>query len=97
MDEFAHGSPALKNLLRTSWRSLIVAAIANARHYFTPAFVRDIETTAQFRFGFLARRHKRVSRRKGLYTNVFDILSESGEETPSSHQGDFCAHEPAAV
>jgi|SRR5580658_2360275 len=80
MDEFAHGSPALKNLLRTSWRSLIVAAIANAREFFTPAFVRQIETTAQFRFSFLAWRHKQVSRRNGLYANVFDILSEAKEE-----------------
>jgi hypothetical protein len=82
MDEFAHGSPALKNLLRKSWRSLIVAAIANAREFFTPALVREIETTAQFRFSFLARRHKRVSRRNGLYANVFDILSESSEDGP---------------
>ncbi|HTW82231.1 MAG TPA: hypothetical protein VME23_21980 [Terracidiphilus sp.] len=80
MDQFAHGSYALKNLLRTSWRSLIVAAIANAREFFTPAFVRQIETTAQFRFGFLAKRHQRVSRCNGLYANVFDILSESKEE-----------------
>jgi hypothetical protein len=42
--------------------------------------VRQIETTAQFRFGFLAKRHQRVSRRNGLYKNVFDILSESKED-----------------
>jgi hypothetical protein len=80
MDEFAHGSPALKNLLRTSWRSLIVAAIANAREFFTPEFVRELESTAQFGFNFLAKRHKHVSRRRGLYANVFDILSESSED-----------------
>ncbi|HUB52630.1 MAG TPA: hypothetical protein VL986_10800 [Terracidiphilus sp.] len=89
MDEFAHGSPALKNLLRTSWRSLIVAAIANAREFFTPAFVREIETTTQFRFSFLAKRHKRVSRRNGLYTNVFEILSEAKEEEPVE-SGQLC-------
>jgi len=90
MDEFAHGSPVLKNLLRTSWRSLIVGAIANEREFFTPEFVREIEVTAQFRFSFLAARHKRVSRRNGLYVNVFDILSESGEEAPVA-QGQLCA------
>jgi hypothetical protein len=90
MEEFAHGSPALKNLLRTSWRSLIVAAIANAQRFFTPGFVRDIETTAQFRFSFLARRHKRVSRRNGLYANVFDILSETNEAAPV-HRSALCA------
>jgi hypothetical protein len=82
MDEFAHGSPALKNLLRTSWRSLIVAAIANARAYFSPEFVRELQSTTQFGFSFLAKRHKHVSRRKGLYGNVFDILSESDEDAP---------------
>ncbi|MGP8252946.1 MAG: hypothetical protein ACLQHF_13005 [Terracidiphilus sp.] len=90
MDQFAHGSPALKNLLRTSWRSLIVAAIANAREFFTPAFVREIETTSQFRFSFLARRHKRVNRRKGLYANVFDILSESQDQA-TEVRGAVCA------
>jgi hypothetical protein len=96
MDEFAHGSPALKNLLRTSWRSLIIGAIANAREFFTPEFVREIESTAQFRFSFLAKRHKHVSRRKGLYANVFDILSESNEDAPA-HRGALCAEAPAAV
>lgn len=96
MDEFAHGSPALKNLLRTSWRSLIIAAIANARAFFTLDFVREIETTAQFRFSFLAQRHKRVSRRKGLYANVFDIMSESGEDAPA-HRGELCAEASAVV
>ncbi|MGD0910932.1 MAG: hypothetical protein ABR928_03505 [Terracidiphilus sp.] len=96
MDEFAEGSPALKNLLRTSWRSLIIAAIANAREFFTPAFVREIETTAQFRFSFLARRHKHVSRRKGLYANVFEILSESCEDAPVSKVA-LCEEVSAAV
>jgi hypothetical protein len=96
MDGFTHGAPALKNLLRTSWRSLIVASIANAREFFTPAFVREIESTAQFRFNFLARRHKHVSRRKGLYAEVFDILSEFEEETPAVH-GEMRAQAPAAV
>lgn len=90
MNDFAHGSPALKNLLRTSWRSLIIGAIANAREFFTPEFVREIETTAQFRFSFLARRHRHVSRRKGLYANVFDILSESSEEAELT-QPQLCA------
>ena len=90
MNEFTHGSPALKNLLRTSWRSLIVGAIANAREFFTPEFVREIEVTAQFRFRFLAKRHKRVSRRNGLYVNVFDILSESNEDAPIA-RGELCA------
>jgi hypothetical protein len=94
MDEFAHGSPTLKNLLRSSWRSLIVAAIANAHEYFTPAFVREIEATAQFRFSFLAKRHKRVGRRNGLYANVFDILSESNEDAPE-HTGALCAEASA--
>ncbi len=96
MDEFAHGSAALKDLLRTSWRSLIIAAIANAREFFTTAFVREIETTSQFRFSFLARRHKRVNRRRGLYANVFDILSETREDAPAP-RGALCAEASAGV
>lgn len=96
MDDFAHGSPALKNLLRTSWRSLIIAAIANSRELFTSEFVREMESTSQFRFSFLAKRHKRVSRRNGLYANVFDILSELSEDAPE-HSGAIGEEVPAAV
>ncbi len=96
MDQFAHGSPALKNLLRNSWRSLIIAAIANGREFFAPGFVREIEATAQFRFDFLAKRQRRVSRRNGLYANVFDIMSESEDGAPEV-RGALCAETPAAV
>jgi hypothetical protein len=96
MDEFAQGSPVLKNLLRTSWRSLIVAAIANAREFYTPAFVRELESTAQFSFSFLAKRHKHVRRRNGLYADVFEIMSEVNGDAPA-HRGALCAEAPAAV
>ena len=91
MDEFPNGSPALKDLLRTSWRSLIVGAIANARPFFTRSFLGHIETTSQFRFGFLARRHKRVNRRAGLYSNVFEIMCEAPHNQHAAVSEALCA------
>ena len=68
------GSATLKNLLRMSWRSLIVAAAANATEFFSPAFLRELERSSPFRFAFLQARHKKLSSSRGLYVAVFNAL-----------------------
>ncbi len=70
------GSGPLKNLLRMSWRSLIVAAVANAREFFSPAFPGELERSSPFRFAFLQARSKKLASRRGLYAAVFDALIE---------------------
>ena len=80
MYRFSHGSVTLKDLLRTSWRSLIIAAVANISELFTPAFRDEMEAASPFRFSFLNTRSKRVTRRSGLYASVFEILTELPEE-----------------
>ena len=74
MDRLPHGSRELKALLRMSWRSLIVMAVAQTEEYFTPAFAAEIERRSPFRFAFLRARQKRVARRRGLYANLFEIF-----------------------
>jgi hypothetical protein len=74
LEDLPTGSATLKNLLRMSWRSLIVAAVANAPEFFTPAFLRELERSSPFRFVFLQARHRKLSSRRGLYVAVFNAL-----------------------
>ena len=70
------GPATLKNLLRMSWRSLIVAAVANAPEFFSPAFLRELERASPFRFAFLRARHRKLASRSGLFPAVFNALIE---------------------
>jgi hypothetical protein len=79
MDRLPHGPASHKALLHSSWRSLILMAVADAQELFTPDFLADLERTSPFRFSFLrARRHKYTGR-KGLYDALFDAFVEAGE------------------
>jgi len=79
-----HGDVALKRLLRMSWRSLILMAVARSHHFFTPAFLADLELASQFRFNFLRTRHKRVAGRRGLYKVLFESFLQS-EDVDLTH------------
>jgi len=80
MDGLAHGSAMLKDLLRMSWRSLIVGAVADSHMYFSPAFLEEIERSSPFRFEFLRARRKRLASREGLYAVLFDAFIEAPED-----------------
>jgi hypothetical protein len=77
------GPATLKNLLRMSWRSLIVAAVANAPEFFSPVFLRELECSSPFRFAFLQARHKKLSSSRGLYVAVFNALIARRRKTLS--------------
>lgn len=77
MDALPHGAPALKELLRMSWRSLIVGAVADSHQFFTPGFLAQTEKSSPFRFAFLRARRDRLAGRQGLYTTLFDAFLES--------------------
>ncbi|HEX8924688.1 MAG TPA: hypothetical protein VF786_02795, partial [Terriglobales bacterium] len=70
-DALPHRDAALKNLLRMSWRSLILMAVSRSHKYFTREFLAELETQSPFRFGFLRARNKRLSGRRGLYRVLF--------------------------
>ena len=74
-----HGELALKRLLRLSWRSLILMAVARAHRFFTPAFLAELEPASSFRFEFLRTRHNRVAGRRGLYKVLFESFLESSD------------------
>jgi hypothetical protein len=76
MDTLPDGSKMLKELLKMSWRSLIIGAIAESNEFFTPGFLDEAERCSPFRFAFLRARHERLASRQGLYAILFDAFLE---------------------
>lgn len=76
MDTLPDGSKMLKELLKMSWRSLIIGAIAESNEFFTPGFLDEAERCSPFRFAFLRARRKRLASRQGLYAILFDAFLE---------------------
>jgi hypothetical protein len=79
MDRMDHAPAPLKNLLRMSWRSLTLMAVANAQEFFSRAFLAELEASSPFRFDFLRKRQRRFMGRRGLYAVLFDAFLEAGE------------------
>ncbi|MGD0735022.1 MAG: hypothetical protein ABR976_07730 [Terracidiphilus sp.] len=77
MDRLPNGSSSLKDLLRLSWRSLILMAVANAPDFFSPAFLAELESRSAFRFDFLRARNQKLTGRQSLYEFVFDAFVDS--------------------
>jgi hypothetical protein len=83
MDRLPHGTDSLKHLLRMSWRSLILMAVANAHTFFSPEFLAELETCSGFRFDFLRARNQKLDERESLFAVIFDAFLEAGEGHPS--------------
>jgi hypothetical protein len=79
MDSLANASETLKSLLKMSWRTLIIGAVANSPQFFSPGFLAEAERLSPFRFGFLQKRQRRLAGRRGLYANLFDRFLEDNE------------------
>lgn len=97
MSLFPHGAPTLKSLLRISWRSIILAAIANAAEYFTPRFLDQAESGSPFRFDFLQSRNRRLVRRNGVYAKLFNALVELPEIESESGANSEPAYIPSSI
>ena len=80
MDELPHGSASLKELLKMSWRSLVIRAVADSHEFFSSGFVHEAERFSPFRFGFLRERNDRLASRQGLYKTLFDAVLEDRED-----------------
>jgi hypothetical protein len=79
MDQLPDGTEVFKELLKMSWRSLILRAVADSHHFFSPEFVHEAERRSPFRFEFLRARQERLAGRQGLYAMLFDALIEISE------------------
>ena len=94
MDRLPHGSSLLKGLLRMSWRSLILMAVAESHGFFAPGFLAEAESHSPFRFAFLRARRDRLKGRQGLYATLFDAFLEprDGEDAaaiPRAHRAGY--------
>ncbi|HTB12473.1 MAG TPA: hypothetical protein VK752_12915 [Bryobacteraceae bacterium] len=83
MDSLPGGTAVFKALLKMSWRSLIIGAVADSREFYSAAFLREAERFSPFRFDFLRMRKDRLASRQGLYTKLFDALLESDQVFPN--------------
>jgi hypothetical protein len=83
MDRLPNGTPSLKNLLRTSWRMLILMAVAEAQPFFSSAFLAELEPCSSFRFNFVRTRNKKLAGRRALYATLFDAFLEAGSNDRS--------------
>jgi|HubBroStandDraft_4_1064222.scaffolds.fasta_scaffold20190_2 hypothetical protein len=77
MDRLPNGDDRLKGLLRMSWRSLILMAVAESHEFFSPEFLAEAEHGSPFRFAFLRARRQRLTAREGLYAMLFDAFLET--------------------
>ena len=80
MSELPHGTEMFKQLLRMSWQSLILRAVADAHEFFSAEFLKEIEGCSPFRFAFLRARQETSSGQQGLYAKLFDVLVEARED-----------------
>jgi hypothetical protein len=76
------GDPALKRLLRGSWRSLILMAVARSHRFFSSDFLAELESFSPFRFRFQRKRHKQLTGRRGLYKVLFEAFLASPLDLP---------------
>jgi hypothetical protein len=83
MDRLPNGTTALKELLRMSWRSLVLMAVADAQSFFSRAFLAELEPSSPFRFDFLRARNEKLTGRQALYATLFDAFIEAGADDRS--------------
>ena len=78
MDPMNCGTPSLRSLLRMSWRSLILMAVADVQALCSPQLLADLEPYSSFRFDFLRKRNESLTGRKALFDVLFDAFVEAG-------------------
>lgn len=89
-----NGSHGLKDLLKSSWRSLILGAISEAHEFFTPAFLLQAERCSPFRFQFLRARRQRLAGHRGIFQQLFDLFVEPSTTTLSGTHPQVARSEP---
>jgi hypothetical protein len=86
MDRLPNGAAILKELLKKSWRSLIIGAVADSHDFFSAAFLAQAERFSPFRFRFLLARQKRLVRQQGLYAMLFEAFLDAREDDTNESQ-----------
>jgi hypothetical protein len=89
MDRLPNGTRVLKELLKMSWRSLIISAVANSSEFFSAGFLDEAERCSPFRFEFLRARRDKLASPQGLYAILFDAFldADDGDRLPQPNVG----------
>jgi hypothetical protein len=84
-----NGTRVLKELLKMSWRALIISAVANSSEFFSAGFLDEAERCSPFRFEFLRARRDKLASRQGLYAILFDAFldADDGDRLPQPNVG----------
>jgi len=78
MEGMPGGTKALKDLLRMSWRNLILMAVAGAQEFFSRELLKELEASSPFRFDFLRKRQRKLAGKTGLYGVLIEAFLEAG-------------------
>lgn len=96
MEQLPWGTKSYRELMKMSWRSLIIRAVADSHEFFSGEFLQQAERSSPFRFGFLRARNERVASQQGLYAALFSSLLEDGGERTKRLPQAMCSSLPHA-
>jgi hypothetical protein len=74
LDALPHGDAFFRDLLRMSWRSLVLMAAAQYPSLFSADFLSGLEEHSPFRFAFLRARRGRLMCPAGLLERMFQLV-----------------------
>ena len=98
LDALPHSDPFYRDLLRMSWRSLALMAVAQYPAFFTAEFAASLEAHSPFRFAFLRERRARLAGQSGLFDRLFQIVvAEPLEDSSAVSLGPASLPPEAAV
>ncbi len=76
LDGIAAGTPpAITELIRTSFFMLLTWAVGEARQFYSPTYVRELERLSPFTFEFLRSRRRRFTRSRGILERLVGAFS----------------------
>jgi hypothetical protein len=84
----AAAPPAIKDLIRTSYFMLLTGAAGEARQFYSPAYVRELERHSPFTFEYLRSRRRRFTRKRGILerlvgaSSAWDVWPEPNHPLP---------------
>lgn len=99
LDALPRGDVFYKGLLRMSWRSLVLMAVAQYQEFFTAEFAGGLERHSPFRFAFLRARRERLAGERGLFERLLPIVVDepwSARRAPGAERSEARRlHNPA--
>jgi hypothetical protein len=74
LDCFGIGEP-VKDLIRSGATSILIETASRAERFYTPAYLRELETHSPFRFSFLNKQRKAFAHRNGSVVKLIEALA----------------------